>query len=503
VTAGRGASALSPMTCFRNTVLASCALSLTLRLRFFWSPMTADEGGFLAIARAWHHGRSLYTEVWVERPQVLLIIFRITHVVSGDSVLSVRFMAWLFSCLAVVSVANLVKDMHGARSGALAAVIVAVAISAPVLEGFTASGELLSGAIGSAALAVAVRAISSSRTVWPMAGAGSLAVLAIGTKQSAYDAGLAIGLWLGAALLLRWTERPRAWHLILAFAGGAMATLGAIVAQATSFGIRKWWFAVAEYRLNTRSALHKPDWHRLRVSAGRVLPVIGPLAAVVMVGSILLMSQAVRGRRIALRPALLLPLWCLCAGPAFMTGGQFFEHYWVLPAFPLAAGAAVLLGDRLRPRALAMCASALVLMPALLSTVQIISLDRAEIPIRVGGYHRAVREERVGAWFRDTAQPNDTLYVMCASASAYAAAHTDPPFPYLWMDSIRAVPGAAAGLEALVAGVDRPTYIAIFQDPSTCAPRGPIAKLVAANYRQLITVDRIPILVAKERPKDA
>ena len=39
-----------------------------MRARFFFSPMTTDEGGYLAVARAWFHGADLYGKVWVDRP---------------------------------------------------------------------------------------------------------------------------------------------------------------------------------------------------------------------------------------------------------------------------------------------------------------------------------------------------------------------------------------------------------------------------------------------------
>ena len=38
-----------------------------VRARFLVSPMAIDEGGYLAVARAWFHGADLYGKVWVDQ----------------------------------------------------------------------------------------------------------------------------------------------------------------------------------------------------------------------------------------------------------------------------------------------------------------------------------------------------------------------------------------------------------------------------------------------------
>ena len=44
--------------------------------RFLTAPLTVDEGGYLAVARAWGRGSHLYDDVWVDRPQGLLVLYR-------------------------------------------------------------------------------------------------------------------------------------------------------------------------------------------------------------------------------------------------------------------------------------------------------------------------------------------------------------------------------------------------------------------------------------------
>ena len=86
-------------------VVVSVAVSIALRARFLTTPLSVDEGGYLAVARAWASGRTLYGQAWVDRPQGLLVLFRLWDDLTGGSPMAIRAMAILFGCLAVVAVA--------------------------------------------------------------------------------------------------------------------------------------------------------------------------------------------------------------------------------------------------------------------------------------------------------------------------------------------------------------------------------------------------------------
>ena len=47
-----------------------------MRLPFFDAPLTADEGGYAEAARLWGRGATLYRDIWVDRPQGLILVFR-------------------------------------------------------------------------------------------------------------------------------------------------------------------------------------------------------------------------------------------------------------------------------------------------------------------------------------------------------------------------------------------------------------------------------------------
>ena len=46
-------------------------------LPFLWVPLASDAAGFLMLSRQWSPGSSLYGDYWVDRPPLLLWLFRL------------------------------------------------------------------------------------------------------------------------------------------------------------------------------------------------------------------------------------------------------------------------------------------------------------------------------------------------------------------------------------------------------------------------------------------
>ena len=233
-------------------VAAAVALSVLMRLRMFWSPVSVDEGGYLAIARAWAHGRVLYRDVFVDRPQGLLLLFRVWDWLSGGSTASIRVMAMLFGGLLVVSTGVIVRELVGESAARWAVIICAVVSAAPVLEGYTANGELLSGAVSAAGLAVGVVALSRQHRLWWFFGSGVLAGVALSFKQSGFDGLLALAVWLALGVLFCASDRRRYQRSV--HRAGVVTVVGALMLHGALTGWSRWWAAVAGYRLHTQRA---------------------------------------------------------------------------------------------------------------------------------------------------------------------------------------------------------------------------------------------------------
>ncbi len=466
-------------------VAATALMSVLLRLRFVWTPMTSDEGGYLAIARAWRHAAVLYRDVWVDRPQGLLALNRAWDAIGLGTPTGIRVLAIVAGVVGVVACASIGKMLFGPTAAVLAGLFVAVLSSAPDYEGFIADGELLSGAVGAAGLAVALAALQPMR-LGRLYAAGLIGGVAISLKQSGFDA---IATAVVAVVLTAMASREArrlAMRGVTAIVGG-IATVFAVLAIHGAFtGWDRFWYAVAGYRIAQRSIATNADFGRFSVTWTIAAPIIVPVAAAII-------ACLVAHWRSALSTStLLLVLWTAFAVSAFAAGGQFHRHYWVILSFPVGtlAGAAV----SLHPRAWAQATiAALVVSVPLVHAVRDMRLDRDDVALKLSADSRLPRDEEVARWFNERRQPGDTLYALCASAALYANARIDPPYPYLWFDNVLQVPGAQLRLDALFSSRARPTYVAVYEPAEQCNPSGTVAESLRLDYELVERIDGIDI----------
>jgi hypothetical protein len=473
-----------------GVVVAAMVASIALRARFVNTPLTSDEGGYLAVARSWASGRRLYTDAWVDRPQGLVVLYRVWDDITGGSTAAIRIMAILFGCIAVVAVAYAVFALAGARAAGVAAILVAVASANARIEGFIANGELLAGAVGAASVAIACAYLFRGRGRSWLFASGLVAGIAISLKQSGCDGFLAVMLCVIAGGVTRertWREVGRECTAVLA---GLACVLAVLFLHGLVVGFRAWWYAVAGYRLQGINATSRADWHRFGTTGLLAAPTIVPLAIAAIGG---LAFWVARSRSVT-RATLLIPAWICCAVITFLAGGLFHRHYWVTLTFPLAAAAAVAVGRVGRPAVLILIAGLLAL-PSLISTVQVVKLDRAAAGLLASDDPRSLTNERIAAWYDEHRVPGSTLYAMCASAALYANADALPPYPYLWQDGVLNGKGAQDDLVQLFAGDAPPTYVVEFQNAASCNPGGQIVGLLRQRYTELETVDGLRILM--------
>lgn len=180
---------------YRAAVGGAVAMSVLLRLRFVFAPIGSDEGGYLAVARAWRHGADVYRDVWVDRPQGLLLLYRAYDMLIGDEDL-VRLLALVFGAVAVAATAVAVRTVAGRRSSVMAAWCVAMMSASPAIEGYAANGELLSAAMSAVAVACGVAVLADRRPDRWMLLAGFFGAAGWSVKQSGVDGFGAVALAL-------------------------------------------------------------------------------------------------------------------------------------------------------------------------------------------------------------------------------------------------------------------------------------------------------------------
>jgi 4-amino-4-deoxy-L-arabinose transferase-like glycosyltransferase len=445
-----------------------------LRLPFLDAPLTTDEGGYGAVARAWAGGAALYDQIWVDRPQGLLLVFRGVLHVDGGSVEAMRLVASLVASLVAATTVLVALRMSGRIAAAAAAGLAVTALASPFVEGFTLAGELIA-ALPAALAVLALVAWERTRALRYLAIAGLLVGAAFMVKQSAVDAGVA------GALLVAVRERRRAVVPLATLVGAAAVPPALGAAAARDAG--DWWYAVVGYRGEGDSLLSgdfgaRMDllWHSLPA------PALALAAAAVL---------AAYGWRAA---PLLARLWLGAALVGVAGGGNFHHHYYLQLVPPLAVlggiGAAQLARTR-EPRFAA--AAGALFAGGVLAAVPLWPLAPAEQARTVfpDDPHLAL-DAPVAAYLRAHTAPGDRVLVIWAAASVVYLADREPAAPYLWYRNVEAVPGALATTRrALARGV--PSLVAVLHPPGAIDDSGATERILARRYRPVARVAGVAV----------
>ena len=459
-----------------------------LRARFLFSPLSTDEGGYLAVARAWFRGADLYRTVWVDRPQGLLVLYGLLDRLGLGSTAGVRLLATAACFVAMVACGHIAWVLAGEKARMPAMWAVGVGLSTAQIEGFIANAELLSCAAGAVALAgilIAVwdRGEPDLRMLFLAGLAGGAAVT---IKQSGFDAALA-----GCAAVVVMAVRER-WGAATfgratgSLAGGAAVPVSLMLGHAALTGFGDWWWAFAGVRLEHKSALASADWEKLR-ETGRIV------APVVVVGLVLVAAVLPRMLRTHARSVLVLAAWGAAATAAFAAGGLFHRHYWVILMFPFCTALGIALSRIGNVRVLAVVAVLCAAVPAV-RAVEALRMDDMTVARELNADTRLVFNEEVTAWFRTNDPGHGTVWAMCASSALYAHLHQDPPFMYSWFEYFRAVPDVLPMLRSYLQGPSAPQYVVEVQSAQRCDPSGALGTVVTSRYREVGTVWGRPIL---------
>jgi 4-amino-4-deoxy-L-arabinose transferase-like glycosyltransferase len=454
--------------------LVAAALAVLLRLPFFGAPLTADEGGYAEAARLWGRGATLYRDVWVDRPQGLIVIFR-AALELGSSADVLRGVAAAAGALCVLATMLLAFRLTRSRTVTVAAgLLMATAGSSPFLEAFTLAGELLASLAAVLSL-LALTGYERRRALGWLVAAGVASGCAVMIKQSGFDAALAI-----VAYLL-WVERKRALRPLAVFVAGGAAPVMAGLFSAVS--LHSWWFAVVGYRGSGDSLVTGSVTHRLGLLADSL-----PGAAK---GLGLLALLAVFGWR---RSPLLVRLWLGAAVLGVLGGGNFHFHYYLQLVPPLAilagGGVAWALSGRRRVVAAALAAAAI-------ATAVVTVPLWFESP---GAQAEAVwpkdphlrHDDAVVRYVDAHTGPGQKVLVLWGAANVYYLSDRPPAIPYMWRRNIEAIPGVRSRLNRALAE-RRPALVAFVQPLDSLAHTRRTAAILARDYRRAAVVDGAPI----------
>ncbi len=456
-------------------IVCAALVAILLRLHFLAVPLTTDEGGYAAIARLWSHGERLYGPVaWVDRPQGLMLAYRLGGLVSGTT--GVRLLAIAAATITLVAVSAAAWALAGPRAAVLAAWLYAVVSPAPHLEGFTANGELLAGALAATGVALALW-WRSRDDPWLLAVAALTAGAAPLVKQSAFDGAVVVIVIALAG------QRPRR-SVGLAAAWLAVPALAAL-AHGLLTGPADWWYAVVGYHTATESVIrgdHATQLHAFLRSLGPLRD-LSPLL-------VLALLAGVRERHHLPRAALATWLAAVLVGVA--GGGLFHPHYWIALIAPCIVIAAVA-ASRHHGRTPSLLVAATVVLSAVIAVQAYTTTSPRLISLRTSNDTRIVDAPTVGRALTRASRPGDRVLALWANASVYWYVDRAPASRYLWHRNLELIPGAAAAIVASIDGPHPPAAIAVYQQPQTLDRSGAIERALRERYTLVTTIGGVPV----------
>jgi 4-amino-4-deoxy-L-arabinose transferase-like glycosyltransferase len=420
---------------------------LLLRLPFIGRPATPDEAGFLVVASQWHlGGTSLYGNYWVDRPPLLIGIFRLADLAGGLTAL--RILGALAAAATVALLAATARRAFGRRAAGWTAVVAGALLVSPLLGAQAVNGELLAAPFIALGLRLAVEAVYAEDPLTARGAAlatGSAAVLALLVKQNMAD----VVVFAAVCWVVAWRTRRVSGRTFADLV--ALAAVGAVVAYAV---VMLWAMAHGTSPLAVYDATYP-----FRVKAGDVIAAIPGdaadnrlshlgLSALLSVAPLVLLAfAALAVRRTRQAPV----VWAIVVAAAFacasiLAGGSYWLHYLVqgVPAASLAAGAL----------AAASVGAARVLVPAVVASAVVTLVASLASPAPAPG-------ATVGRTLAASARAGDTVLSAFGDADIPRATGMSSPYPYLWSLPSRTLDPDMSLLRGILAGPEAPTWIVV------------------------------------------
>jgi hypothetical protein len=421
--------------------LAGLALLAALVRLPFLGSIGPDEGGYAYVAWRWSRGADLYRSVWIDRPQGLILVYRLLISIS-QSVWAIRLGAVVAGVAVTLLVAAIARLLDG-PAGFLAGALYAVAGIGPHIEGFTFNGELAASVPATAAVAAAVIAWRRDSRAWLVAAAvlGGSAML---MKQSGFD-----GLAVVFAVALFRRKRLKSVGLV---AAGAAVPLGASALAGWASGWGFYWSAVVGDHLGAATSASRLN-HLVQSLPAAERDLL-PLAATALLGLWLSRKQPFQFR--------LGLVWLAAALAGVNVGGLYWPHYYVQLLAPLCVLAALALA-RVRSRGLVWAGAGLVMVPALLFLGALAQASdyRSDRMVKYAlGFEN---DQRIARYVRSHSSPHDSVYALVSRADFYFLARRPSASPYLWAHPLNTIPGARAALAETLAAPWRPRLVVLFQ----------------------------------------
>lgn len=437
----------------RAVVGWTCLAVVAVRLVFVTQPLRSDEGGYLYAARHWGSaGEFLYGDLHVDRPPLLMMIFRLAALTEWDG--AIRVLSIAFTVATVLGIARGAFLLAGDRGARWAAVLAAALLVSPALAADQADGELFAVAFVAWSVALALdgwRRHEGAARWWLAVAAGTTAVAASLVKQNFLE-GL---VFVGVLVLAETLREHRLTSRAMAVGGGAL--IGAVAANVALYawaaqvgiGAVRLWTQLGAFRQEAWSVIWRGSSDAPLTRAVMLVGLAGLSAILALVWTCARAATSrwrhLEGEEWAIGVCLVF------GGVSIVAGGSFWAHYLIglVPMLSLGVGVVAATsgpaGRAARRWTRVAVGSALVLVVAEVVVYAVLP--------------RAWSQQRTGEWVAGSSEPGDTAVVLYGAPSILEAGDIGTPYPYLWSLPMRTLDPRQERLRRVLAGPDAPTWI--------------------------------------------
>ncbi len=439
---------MTAMSATRSRLVVAFAVifAVAFRLPGLWWPAAPDEAGFLLVARSWTpRPESMYGFYWVDRPPSLIAVFKLADALGG--IVALRVVAMAAVALSVVQAAEIARRTAGVAAAAWTAVMVAGAVSNPMIDPIAAQGEILGVPFVLGSILAGLTALERRSWRWALA-AGVVGSAALGLKQNLAGGLVYCGILFLGAWLYRRVSRAESLRMCAGLVAGSLVPPALTVVWAVSAGVHLSvvWESVIGFRSDSLAVILSSD---VTAHFGRA--------------SLLLAIFVISGMGLVMVSFLLryLPIWrvtphlasaALAIGLYDTLGLALSGSYWrpyLLPLIPaMTVACALLVKDNGAPiRAIAMY--------AMVASLWAIPTSGFQTASGWDVYAERATGEGIGA----ASEPGDTLFIYGGRANIQLASGLDSTYPYLWSLPMRTLDPSLDQVNAMLAGENPPTWI--------------------------------------------
>jgi hypothetical protein len=426
------------------TIAVSAIVAVTARLPFMGHAASPDEGGFLVVGGQWNGaGSSLYGNYWVDRPPLLVTIFRLASSLGGLTAL--RLIGCVAAALVVIGSAKVAGMLGGCQAARWAGVTAAGLCLNPLMGRYEVNGELLTAPFILAGVACVIRAVRSTGqrdAIVASALAGACAMSSILIKQNMADVAVFGVVAFTVSLRRGDITRRRFGMLSFATAGGALGAASVLALWTVVHGTSLAGVYDAAYPFRIRADQAQAAGGGSHSTAR----FYGLAAAAVISGLGLLIVWLARD--VVLRRRRDAAWWALVGTTLFavvsvLLGGNYWHHYLIELVAPVSIATGVIAARR------GFMARSLIVYVAVVASIG----WAVNLALPQGSDGQAV-----GRAIAASAQPSDTIVTTWGHADLTFASGLSSPYSELWSLPVKTNDPQLNQLDTVLTGPTAPTW---------------------------------------------